>query len=127
MYFLQWLNDIRTTLQNCRPGQYWENQFDIPHHNSMKIRVKTALRIRYVLNWKAEVALLSKCLNYRIYKDKLNLENYFVKLPASLANFYCRFRCMNHRLPIEYGRFFRIERAKRKCKIIIWKAQGVPQ
>ena len=24
---------------------------------------------------------------------------------------------MNHRLPIEYGRFLRIERAKRKCKL----------
>ena len=117
MYFSQWLNDIRMTLQNCGLDQYWDNQFDIPHLNSMKVRVKTALQNRYVQNWKTEVDLLSKCLNYRIYKDEFKLENYFVKLPASLANFYCRFRSMNHRLPIEYGRFFRVERAKRKCKL----------
>ena len=117
MYFSQWLNDIRMTLQNCGLDQYWDNQFDIPHLNSMKVRVKTALQNRYVQNWKTEVDLLSKCLNYRIYKDEFKLENYFVKLPTSLANFYCRFRSMNHRLPIEYGRFFRVERAKRKCKL----------
>ena len=117
MYFFQWLNDIRMKLQNCGLDQYWGNQFEILHFNSMEVRVKTALQNRYVLNWKAEVYLLSKCLNYRIYKDEFKIGNYFVKLPTSLANFYCRLRCMNHRLPIEYGRFFRVERAKRKCKL----------
>ena len=74
---------MRMTLQNCGLDQYWDNQFDIPHLNSMKVRVKTALQNRYVLNWKAEVDLLGKYLNFRIYKDEFELENYFVKLPSS--------------------------------------------
>ena len=49
MFFSQWLNDVRKILQNCGLDQYWDNKFDIPHLNSMNVRVKTTLQNRYVL------------------------------------------------------------------------------
>ena len=56
---------------------------------------------------------MSKCLNYRLYKcEKKNSE-----LPLSLGIYFSRFICMNHRLPIGYGRFTKLERAKRTCKL----------
>ena len=36
-----------------------------------------------------------KCLNYRIYKTELKLENYLLCLPNHLAVALCKFRCLN--------------------------------
>lgn len=71
----------------------------------------------YTENWGKEVDKLSKCLNHRIYKTEHKLESYFVKLAQSLGTFYLRFRCMNHRLPIKFGRFIYVERSNGKCKL----------
>ena len=83
----------------------------------LKHRVKQKLKELYVSNWNEDVNELSKCLNYRIYKTEHKIESYFVKLSPVLCSYYNRFRCMNHRLPIEFGRFVNIERANRKCSI----------
>ena len=75
------------------------------------------LKELYLNNWNVEVDALRKCLNYGVYKKEHKLENYSVKLSPSLCIFYNRFRCMNHRFPIEFGRFVNIERAKRMRKL----------
>ena len=113
----QWLNSVRSILQKCDLYYYWYNQSLMHKMDFLKDKVKQKLKEIYINQWNKDVDALSKCLNYRVYKQEHKLENYFVKLSPSLCNFYNRFRCMNHRLPIEFGRFVNIERSKRKCRL----------
>ena len=113
----QWLHTIRTILQKCELDYFWYNQFQLPKMDFLRLKVKQKLKELYINSWSNEVDIISKCLNYRVYKQEHKIESYLVKLSSSLCNFYNRFRCMNHRLPIEFGRFFNIERSKRKCRI----------
>jgi hypothetical protein len=87
-------------------------------------RVEKVLTDQYIQMWTGEVDELSKCLNYRIYKKSYDVENYFNMLSPGLSRFLCRFRCMNHRLPIEYGRFIQMERSKRICKLCTDQSLG---
>ena len=76
------------------------------------------LKLR-VSNWNEDVNVLNKCLNYRMYKTEHKIESYFVKLSPVLCSYYNRFNCMNHRLPIEFGRFVNIERANKSVVFVI--------
>ena len=56
-------------------------------------------------------------MNYRIFKERLQLENYLLKLPFKKCKLLCRFRCCNFKLPIETGRWNNTPRSERKCNI----------
>ena len=60
----------------------------------------------YKPEWGDTVFNFSKCLNYRIFKTDLEFEQYFNLLPNDQATAVCHFRSLNHKLPIEYGRFW---------------------
>ena len=66
----------------------------------------------------------SKCLNYRIFKCTHGLEKYLLELPDDLKTALCNFRCINHRLPIERGRFWGVERDDRLCDICSMNSLG---
>ena len=44
-------------------------------------------------------------------------ESYIVKLPFDLRKVLCNFRCMNHRLPVEQGRCWGVDRDDRICDL----------
>ena len=44
-------------------------------------------------------------------------ENYLIDLPELLKYIVCKFRTVNHKLPIEAGRYTRIPRNERVCKM----------
>jgi hypothetical protein len=122
-YHSQWLHCIRVTLQNCGLAEQWSSQFTIDNSMTSKC-VQKILTDQYIQKWLGEVDEMSKCLNYRLYKKTHCVEKYFSILSPDLSRFMCRFRCMNHRLPIEYGRFIRLERGKRTCKLCTENALG---
>ena len=53
--------------------------------------------------------------NYRIIKNTHKFETYLVKLPDNLRIPLTKFRCRNHKLPIEYGIYARVDRTYRLC------------
>ena len=57
----------------------------------------------------------SKCLLYKNFKEDISLERQIINLPESLVYTMIKFRCSNHKLPIEQGRKFGIERENRIC------------
>ena len=85
--------------------------------NFLDLKLSKDLKHCLVTIGAMKLTLLVKCLKYRVYKQEHKIESYLVKLSPSLCNFYNRFRCMNHRLPMEFDRFFNIERSKRKCRL----------
>ena len=68
--------------------------------------VEKGLKDLHIQAWRDQTVEINKCLSYRSYKSVYKCEKYFSDLPLSLGIYFFRFRCMNHRLPIEYGSFF---------------------
>lgn len=113
---LPWLSHVHKLLDSLGLSNYWLNY--IPSSpNVFKNNVKTRLKDQYMQNWHSTIMNSSKCLNYRMYKLNFKLEQYFDILPTHLANVLFRFRCMNHKLPIEKGRFHNIPREQRICHL----------
>ena len=55
--------------------------------------------------------------NCRIFKHELQIEKYLNILPSYLAIAFCHFRTLNHRLLIEQGRCWGVERDDRICEL----------
>ena len=51
----------------------------------------------------SEINISSKCINYRMFKTSLHLEDYLLKLSYHQRYTMAKFRCRNHNLPIESG------------------------
>jgi hypothetical protein len=113
---LPWINYVHNLLDSLGMSNYW--MYNIPSSQQLfKNIVKTRLRDQYLQQWHSFVAESSKSLNYRMYKDSFVFENYLDTLPYHLSNAILKFRCTNHRLPIEKGRFFGIPRDERTCHL----------
>ena len=52
-----------------------------------------------------------------MYKEKLEFENYLIKLHFSHRINLCKFRCVNSKLPIVVGKFANIEFHDRVCEL----------
>ena len=58
---------------------------------------------------------LQTALNYRIFKENFEFENYFRILEDKDIYTLCKFRTNNHKLPIETGWWNNIDRVNRIC------------
>ena len=79
------------------------------YHEGLAKSVKMKLIENYKQEWDDNVFNSSKCLNNRIVKRELEFEQHFNLLPNDLATAVCHFRTLNHKLPIEYGRFWALK------------------
>ena len=86
------------------------------------------VEMKLIENFKQErgdtVSHSSKCINNRIFKTELEFEQYFNLLPNDLATAVCHFRSLNHKLPIEYGRLWGVERDDRTCELCFLNKLG---
>jgi hypothetical protein len=101
----KWIVCIETTLNTCGLSQYWLSQ-NVPKNVNLSNLVKQSLCDQFKQNWTNTLYDSPKCLSYRIFKSVHKFESYIVKLPFDLRKALCNFRCMNHRLPVEQGRFW---------------------
>ena len=101
----KWLLSIKDCLTLSGNQNNWQLQENIPIGIAKLVKMK--LIENYKQEWSESVFKSSKCRNYRIFKTELVLEQYFNLLPHDLATTLCHFRSLNHKLPVEYGRFWR--------------------
>ena len=111
-----WLENVKNILDNCGLSNIWQTQ-DFPNEKWLVTKVKQTLIDQFRQNWLSKIQDSPKALNYRIYKDKLEFENYFHFLSDKDALTLCRFRTCNHYLPIEKGRWANTPRDQRKCRL----------
>jgi hypothetical protein len=69
--------------------------------------VKLRLQDQFLQDWHSTVDTSSKCLVYRTYKNTHCFEKYLDVLPFDIGKYLCKFRTMNHLLPIEKRQTFR--------------------
>ena len=114
IYHSPWLNYVKESLEQLGFANYWYSQSVESNHVFSKL-IKQRIRDQYTQYWNEQIFSLSKCSTYRIFKSCFVLEEYFKILPNKLALALCRFRCSSHKLPIERGRYFNVERNQRLC------------
>ena len=81
------------------------------------LRSKTKTKRYFITNWLPLVANSSSGINNRIFKNSFCFELYLVSLPTKQRNFFMQIRTRNHRLPIETGRWQKIQREERLCNL----------
>ena len=92
----KWIMYIKCILTESGNEHVWLNQADVPSNISKSVKLE--LINLYSLTGRESVFDSPKCLNYRIFKQNLKLENYFSILPDDLATSFCHFRSLNHHL-----------------------------
>ncbi|MEW8547695.1 MAG: hypothetical protein AB2693_29660, partial [Candidatus Thiodiazotropha sp.] len=112
----KWLEYVKGVMINCGFSGVWDAQgTESPKWFVQSIKQKA--RDLYINEWYSTISKSSSCVNYRLFKDIFNIENYLLKLPFNLKRSLCLFRTRNHRLPIETGKWLNIDIADRKCHL----------
>ena len=114
MLMFPWLSFVENALNHLGISEYFVNQC-VPSLDVFKSLVKSRLQDHFMQSWFSSIENSPKCLVYKMYKHTFQFEYYLDCLPRNLALSLLRFRIMNHKLPIEKGRFFNIERNRRIC------------
>ena len=116
-YSFPYLNSVEKELNVLGFSVLWINQLDGTRLSPHKFRALIRQRVKdqFIQQWYTEINNNELYYNYRMYKKRFEFEEYLVQLPFESARFLLRFRLLNHKLPIQKGRFLRIERNERKC------------
>ena len=112
-------NRIRFVKSNLNALGFFElyTTQNIPYSsNCFKNRVQLRTKDKFRQNWASEVFDSSKCFNYRMFKTNFEYENYLTILEDSQRIVFTKFRCRNHKLPIETGSHNNIPRELRICQ-----------
>ena len=80
----------------------------VTDYAALKKMIKKRLIDQYKQTWYKSVSELSKCLNFESFKHNHGFEKYLTLLPTDLRISFSKFRCTNHKLPIEKGRYLGI-------------------
>ena len=112
----RWTEKIKNILRTVGRNDLWIYQENITNKNIHR-QIKQTLIDQFKQTWVTTVFDSPKCLNYRIFKTVHTFEKYITYLPYDLRKAFCNYRCINHRLPIEQGRFWGVERDDRLCDL----------
>ena len=110
----KWITFVQNILNECGLTFIWMQQ-NFPSEQWLKITIKTILQDQYKQTWYSNVFHSPKSINYRIYKTEHVFEKYLHILNKKDLYTFCKFRTMNHKLPIEAGRWQNIPSEDRLC------------
>ena len=114
-YTSPWLKFVKDTLNNIRLSGIWNSQSLPASRECFRQSIKVRLRDQFIHQWITEINKSRKCIIYRTFKTTFTFENYLISLPRKLEIIFTKFRCRNHRLPIETGCRERVLRDTRVC------------
>ena len=73
------------------------------------------MQAQFVQEWHSEMDLSRKCTLYRHVKTEFKLEPYLLKRSRDVFRYIVKIRCSNHKMAIETGRYYGIDRNLRYC------------
>ncbi len=115
-YHSDWLTSIITTLEQNGLGLIWQSQGTNINHHAAKLDLQHRLQCQFIQDWHTMMEDSSKCTLYRNIKTVFELEPYLYRLPKIVWQYIVKFRCCNHKLEIEKGRYIGLERNLRHCQ-----------
>ena len=110
-----WLKHVQTILEVNGFGYIWVSQGQNVNVSYVKELLKSTLQAQFVQEWNSEMDLSGKCALYKHLKTEFKLEPYLLKLSRDVFRYIVKFRCSNHKLAIETGRYSGIDRNLRYC------------
>ena len=110
------IDTVKSILQECGLNYVWMQQ-TFPNVNFVKNTVHKILLDHFMQGWKNKVENSSKGNYYKLYKPVPSLENYLLSLPNDLRIVLTQFRTSNHILPIETGRWYKIDVGNIICNL----------
>ncbi len=111
-----WLLSVKGILDSCGYSNIWADQH-VPNGGWLIASVRRTLQDHFIQDWQSKIQGSEKCLNYRIFKHTFSCEDYLLMLPHNLRHALCRLRTVNHKLPIERGRYSNLPRYRRTCNL----------
>ncbi len=93
----KWINFVKNTLFNLGLGYVWDNPNVSPKW--LIAIVKLRLIDAFKQKWYSDIYANDTCINYRIFKSDLSIEEYLIKLPFKQRQLLCKFRCRNFNVP----------------------------
>ena len=112
----EWIQTVKTTLNYCGFSGFWWNQTLPCSIEAFKLSVKLRLKDQFIQKWQETISQGGKCTIYRIIKTTFGFEKYLNDLPDLWRKYFTKFRCPNHRLPIEAGVRSQVLRDLRACQ-----------
>ena len=110
----KWLSHLKHLICSNGFGNIWNSLEGINKIWFAKA-FKQKLKDQYVQNWAALVEKSSSGINYRIFKNNFEMNNYFSFLTNRKCRILTAFRTRNHRFPVEIGRWTGIPLNERVC------------
>ena len=110
-----WLNCIQNILTETGFECVWDTQ-SFSSIDSLCRNVRQELQNNYIRIWRNALENSNKCLFYRNFKVDYGREKYILTLPDTYVLSLFQFRCSNHKLPIETGRYNSVPRELRLCR-----------
>ena len=103
LFHSTWISSVKNILDSAGFSGIWTNQ-SLPkspdHFNTI---LKLRLHDQFIQNWNKGITKGGKCTVHRIIKNTFGFEKYLTELPVNNRILMTKFRCRNHRLPIEAG------------------------
>jgi hypothetical protein len=111
-----WIEKVKATLANM-DMTYIFHDITSDHKIWLKNDTKARLESIYARRWSESVFNNSACTNYRAMTLVKKTQNYILKLPKRYIYIYalCKFKCVNHYLPIVTGRYSDTPYEERTC------------
>ena len=111
----KWLKNVKMLILKNGYGNIWANPNTFPRKWFIA-SFKERLRDQYLQSWDSIVSLSSCGTNYKIFKNKFEINKYFLQLNNKQCRILTAFRTRNHRLPIETGRWNNTPLSERTCQ-----------
>ena len=116
IYKFAYLTHVENTLNEIGLSGIWIKQgCQQGSCQWFKGKVKLTMRDIFVQNWFAEINTKEIFYTYRLYKDRFACPDYLTLLSSYSAQIFMKFRTLNHRLPVQTGRFCGTPRHERLC------------
>lgn len=115
----RWLSKVKQLLNDSGLCHMWSSQLSKTSIPLLKKQFVTVQKNQFLQLWLNQIWNSGKCTNYRIFKDKFVIEPYLTFLPKHHRIMVTKFRCRNHKLPVETGAYLCLERSKRVCTLCI--------
>lgn len=115
-YKPRWLIYVKKLLDNCGFSDVW-NTFYLYNPKWLQYTIHNRIDDIAKQEWVTEVYNNSLCVNYRIFKNNVGFSHYLTILGGKSRVLFTRFRCGNHKLPVNTGRYEGIDRSSRTCKL----------
>ena len=108
-----WIKHVKHIFDDTGYSYIWSQQF---FQNSYLLLglIRNCLHEQFTHEWHSLIQNSPKANNYRLFKDNFEFENYFNSLEDKDIYTLCTFRTTNHKLPIETGRWYGVDRENRQ-------------